>query len=87
MTPSRNALNETCDTMPPLLTWTTEKPTNPGWYWYGADKEVFPIIVAVQKREDMAGFVKLFALFIESLDRLETETLPGQWAGPLLPPT
>ena len=72
--------------MPSLLRWTTEKPTSPGWYWYGPEKEVLPIIVLIQKREDIVGVVKLFALFIESLDILETENLPGQWAGPLLPP-
>ena len=73
--------------MLPLLTWAAEKPTSPGWYWYRPDTEVLPIIVAVQKREDIAGFVKLFALFVESLDMLEIENLPGQWAGPLPSPT
>ena len=61
-------------------------PTQTGWYWYKADKEFSPIIVAVQKREDETRVVKLFALFIESLDMLEVENLPGEWAGPLEPP-
>jgi hypothetical protein len=29
----------------PERTWSIEKPTKPGWYWYKADKEFSPIIL------------------------------------------
>ena len=71
-----------------MLTWTDEKPTKPGWYWY-EDEDYGPVPVYVE----WTGFVDVPAArqlsvtmacgddFDQPLD--EVANLTGQWAGPL----
>jgi hypothetical protein len=63
------------------MTWTTEKPTVPGWYWwrrpYG--KREIQTIIRVKEYKFQPGIV-----FIYSGRRIED--CRGEWAGPLEPP-
>lgn len=56
------------------MTWTTERPKAPGWYWYLCDGTPDPLIVFVDKQ-----------LSVEQGGWFVSE-LAGQFAGPLLPP-
>jgi hypothetical protein len=56
------------------MTWTTEKPTVPGWYWY-REIEGEPEILAIYKDNGQ--------LLISGIGLQE---FPGEWAGPLKPP-
>ena len=60
------------------MSWTTEKPTMPGWYWH---KGPFfePMIFLLDK--DETG-----AMFLLEGGCWEFDELDGQWAGPLEPP-
>ena len=55
------------------MTWTTEKPQVPGWYWNWCDDQENKIIVFVDKQ-----------LSIEQGGWFISE-LAGQWSGPLEP--
>lgn len=57
------------------MTWTTAKPTVPGWYWWRVnpgDEEIVEV-----------GEVEVY---LSSGDRLKLDTAGGEWAGPLDPP-
>ncbi len=57
------------------LTWTWEKPTNPGWYWYrGPVEESDPLIVLV----DEAGYFQWPDGGFQ-----EVVFTKGEWAGPI----
>jgi hypothetical protein len=56
------------------MTWTTEKPTVPGWYWY-REIEGEPEILSIYKDNGQ--------LLISGIGLQE---FPGEWAGPLEPP-
>lgn len=66
------------------MTWTSEKPTAPGYYWNQSDGSMFPRILCVC--EAASGLV----VFNTGNDRppyLANYNPPGsQWAGPILPP-
>lgn len=49
------------------MTWMTEKPTTPGWYWYRQDKGSVPVIMMVHPHRPENFWL----------------TFPGEWAGPL----
>lgn len=64
--------------MPPLLRWTTEKPTAPGWWWTRMPD--FPPQI-LEVREVAGG---LMVVYGDYLSPVEKE--PGEWAGPIEPP-
>lgn len=67
--------------LPPALTWTTEKPVKPGWYWwrYGARRKASVMHITQGHVQNMEVFtVGMFAMFINEV--------PGEWAGPIDPP-
>lgn len=67
------------------MTWTTEKPTRPGWYWWRDLPEYDVRMLYVVKQDH-----ELFAYYVDNMDlHLWTSTkagLIGEWAGPLAPP-
>lgn len=60
-----------------MLTWTTEKPTKPGWYWWRNNSCFDPDILKVDVLGDK---------FVIHRDEDILETPHGEWAGPLEPP-
>lgn len=64
------------------MTWTTEKPARPGWYWYRLSHEDYkPEIVSVNE----IGY-KMNAVWPTSGKSEFIEGMLGEWAGPLEPP-
>jgi hypothetical protein len=68
-----------------MLTWISEKPTKPGWYWYRAQVqpqrlEITPQVVLIEQYLDN----RLVMSLIGTDERLPIPH--GQWAGPLEPP-
>ena len=72
------------------MTWTTTKPTDPGWYWMQEETAAEPIIIQV-----VPDTVRLLSLVMlvpmarpldcgYAADLGLTDT--AKWAGPLLPP-
>ena len=59
------------------LAWTTEKSTNPGWYWWRHNRHVEPDILKVDVLGDKLVIYK---------DEDVLETPLGDWAGSLKPP-
>lgn len=69
------------------MTWTTEKPIQPGWYWYrdssiDDEPEIYKLFIGEHNgmprmyvRESMGEGGIWIAYFFD-----------GQWAGPLVPP-
>ena len=58
------------------MTWTTDKPTVPGWYWYR------PVGLPMRPRELFDYNGRLFIRGFEWLDNVTT----GEWAGPIETP-
>jgi hypothetical protein len=65
------------------MTWTTEKPTQTGWYWYRKGPVVVPLLLycgaAWDHLVDFAGLTEPVAFMKDHL-------LDGEWFGPLEPP-
>ena len=64
------------------MNWTDKKPTQPGWYWYRAAGEWEAIIVNVNY-EFLDGFE---VLCVGTSERYWSDTMRGQWAGPIMEP-
>ncbi len=61
----------------PRLTWTTEKPSKVGWYWWRSKGDVQ--ILSLYECDSL--------LRAEGIDiHWGVETLEGEWAGPIVPP-
>lgn len=61
-------------------TWTTEKPTTPGWYWWS--RKGRPLVCSVYRDE----YDKmLYVMFPEDSVRRVADQ-DGQWAGPIAEP-
>lgn len=64
----------------PIMAWTTEMPTKPGWYWYRWDlNDNTPVVVEVHPEHDSVG------PWGDGSDSRLSDT-SGEWAGPLKPP-
>ena len=61
------------------MTWTTEKPTKPGWYWWRNNASE-PRVVNIWQSRVHASILKASGLG-------EVLYCDGEWAGPLEPPT
>lgn len=76
--------------MPPMLTWTTEKPTKPGWYKYRAISRLQEQTVHVVVELCMGHYGLFVAQFGDSLlalsERLPLDSMLGEWARPIAPP-
>ena len=64
-----------------MLTWTTEKPTVPGLYWYRRSLGLRSMIFEVEIQD---GTLTVIGENAECSG--EVATIEGQWAGPLEPP-
>ena len=70
------------------LTWTREKPTTPGWYWWRLSPQT--------KKEDLVIFQVFFGVKTQRWyaqggprpeDIFPVYTIHGEWAGPIPLPT
>jgi hypothetical protein len=72
------------------LTWTSEKPTEPGWYWHRISVHTKPTFVKMWQDENDGGRLVFtgdsngFPAKIGSA--VPAEKLRGQWAGPIPEP-
>jgi len=64
-------------------TWTIEKPTQTGWYWYRKDPAGAPILFYCGTVWD---HVVDFAGLNEPVAFMKDHLLEGEWSGPLEPP-
>jgi hypothetical protein len=65
------------------LTWTTDKPTEPGFWWYRKHQTHAPSLLETY----IALNRQLYTRFCDgSGSRYPVETFDGEWAGPLEPP-
>ena len=66
------------------MTWTSEKPTVPGWYWHRQHDAVNGVrFVRICEIERVGN--TLFVLGLQP-GRFVLENASGAWAGPLEPP-
>jgi hypothetical protein len=64
------------------MTWTTDKPTVPGWYWWrNAQGIIEHHIVWHDEEEDFLCMVT------DDGNRIDVGSAGGEWAGPLEAPT
>jgi len=65
-----------------VLSWTTQKPTVPGLYWYRKSRDSKAYVVEVELDDDR--------LMVDDTStdhcRGSVSTMEGEWAGPLLAP-
>lgn len=64
------------------MTWTSEKPTSDGWYWYTAPR-VPPCVVQVWTR-DNEGRRWVSGLGVHGALDWQTD---AYWSGPITPPS
>lgn len=67
------------------MTWTTQKPTKPGWYWY-RELEVGPKIRFPRIREMTYANGVLMSYSGMTHPSIVANT-EGEWAGPIPEPT
>jgi hypothetical protein len=64
------------------MTWTREKPTQPGWYWWRTGILCNAVKINFDRNE-----TKLFLeKYGDPLHGYFVENLGGEWAGPLVEP-
>ena len=66
------------------MQWTTEPPTEAGWYWVRRDGDID--VVEVDSAYCGEGGA-LYAWFTGNECEFRVESLSGEWYGPLLPPS
>ena len=59
------------------MTWTIEKPTKPGWYWYRKNEEQSQVLMQMQGIGEQTTAVGPNGRW-ESVFNM-----PGEWSGPL----
>jgi len=59
------------------VSWTTEKPTVEGWYWWWRDDHVRLVLAYEMERGSLAARGENFIL---------SDLSEARWAGPLEPP-
>jgi hypothetical protein len=62
------------------LTWTTETPTVPGWYWWRNNTGYEAVVNVVRMPAGQLYF------YVPDVSK-SVESANGEWAGPLEPPT
>lgn len=73
---------------PYKMTWTTEKPTTPGWYWYRNpfEKERVVRVYGDQTPTETRRVDMWVQLHDETDCNVDDMGENGEWAGPLDPP-
>jgi len=66
--------------------WTTEKPTQPGVYWFRFYPNHEPVIVLVFVRAGIQGSELWLRHALPLIAESPVSDYNGQWAGPLEPP-
>ena len=68
------------------MTWSTDKPTQPGWYWYRGN-DYFDEDVIVEVKDSIGELCVFHYRFIaQGEDEVcpePIESFRGQWAGPI----
>ncbi len=71
---------------PPEFTWSTDKPTTPGWYWYReSGMNLGEPMRAWVFDSDHMFHAHLMPVQGEPVEK-ELTRCPGEWAGPIEPP-
>jgi hypothetical protein len=69
------------------MTWKTEKPGKPGWYWYRSKSDRLQIIELIEWNNELRAIGVSQGMY----SHLEAHRIPygpdAEWAGPLEPPT
>ena len=63
------------------MTWTTEKPTVPGWYWWRYEKGRKATMLNVSQ-----SHIQQMDIFTEGSLVMFLNEVPGHWAGPIPAP-
>lgn len=74
------------------MTWTTNKPTQPGWYWWRRYKKTKAYKVEVRKRRGVLRGDQWLEVWwngeiVARFDSPVPGPVPGDWAGPIPEPT
>ncbi len=65
------------------MTWTTQKPTVPGWYWYREDG-IGPEVMDVDYRAIGETDAEAQVLVAQNANEYDVvENMIGEWAGPI----
>lgn len=64
--------------MSDTMTWTTEKPKCPGWYWWRLDAQCEPVVLEVESEYPSLRVRLPYTFFKRKLYRTD-----GEWSGPL----
>lgn len=67
-------------------TWTTEKPTEPGWYWFRFGPIDKPVMFWISVRAGIQGGELWVRHALPLISEKPVSDYDGQWAGPLEPP-
>ena len=70
------------------LHWTTQPPTEPGYYWWRAEQidPRWPEIVEINRFVDIHGTPFLGGYVAGSARRRHINEMTGEWAGPIPEP-
>jgi hypothetical protein len=70
----------------PGMTWTTEKPTGPGLYWFRFGPIDEPVMFCIFVRAGTQGGELWVRHVLPLISEKPVSYYDGQWAGPLEPP-
>jgi hypothetical protein len=70
----------------PALSWTTEKPSKPGWYWFRFGPIDEPVMFCIFVRAGTRGGELWVRHVLPLISEKPVSYYDGQWAGPLEPP-
>ena len=65
-----------------MMEWTTTKPSSPGWYWWRFSYLRKPTVMFISK-----DHIEHNDVFTEGTLVMFLSEVPGEWAGPIAPPT
>jgi len=74
------------ETTLPTTQWTTEKPTQPGFYWLKGSTAVLQPVTVVEVFYHYDIRSQIFARFFDCECGMDVSGVDGEWYGPLLPP-
>ena len=69
------------------MKWTTELPTEPGWYWFRNARLDKPTIVKVERYNKKLGAIIYHGLTRGCAYFITVHDDTGEWAGPIEEPT
>ena len=67
-----------------MLKWTSEPPTEPGYYWYEDSSGIG--IVKIERYRIPGDILRLWAWFAGNEVEVLMDELHGRWAGPIPEP-